>query len=66
MVEHAFNAYPIVYFHIAPTNLRSQAATLKLGATHLYDAMLNLSTAPREWKCYGLTKAQWEASLQRN
>lgn len=66
MVEHAFNAYGIVYFHIAATNIRSQKATLKLGATHLYDAKLNLSTAPRDWKCYGLTKDQWHASLQSN
>ncbi|MHC8320864.1 GNAT family N-acetyltransferase [Pseudomonas sp. GB2N2] len=62
MVEHAFSAYPIVYFHIAATNLRSQKATLKLGAVHLYDAVMNLSTAPKEWKCYGLTKEQWDAS----
>lgn len=63
MVEHAFNTYDIVYFHIATTNIRSQKATLKLGAVHLYDALLNLSTEPREWKCYGLTKDQWHASL---
>lgn len=61
MVEHAFTAYDTVYFHIASSNIRSQKATIKLGATHLYDAELNLSTAPRQWKCYGLGKTQWNA-----
>jgi N-acetyltransferase len=61
MLEHAFKTYDTVYFHIATSNIRSQTATLKLGAEHLYDAELNLSIAPRLWKCYGLTRAQWEA-----
>lgn len=64
MVEHAFKAYEIVYFHIAPSNIRSQKATMKIGAEHLYDAELNLSTAPLLWRWYGLTRAQWAASLQ--
>jgi hypothetical protein len=62
MVEHAFKAHDIVYFHIAPTNIRSQKATMKLGAVHLYDAELKISAAPALAKCYGLTRAQWEAS----
>lgn len=65
MVEHALKAYEIVYFHIAPTNIRSQKATLKLGAVHLYDAELKISAAPALAKCYGLTRAQWHASLER-
>lgn len=63
MLEHAFKVYDIVYFHIAPTNIRSQKATMKLGAVHLYDAELKISAAPALAKCYGLTRAQWEASL---
>lgn len=62
MLEHAFTAYDIVYFHIAPTNIRSQTATMKLGAVHLYDAELKISAAPALAKCYGLTHAQWKAS----
>jgi RimJ/RimL family protein N-acetyltransferase len=64
MLEHAFRAYDIVYFHIAPTNIRSQTATLKLGAVHLYDAELKISAEPALAKCYGLTRAHWEASLR--
>ena len=64
MLEHAFRAYDIVYFHIAPTNIRSQTATLKLGAVHLYDAELKISAKPALAKCYGLTRAHWKASLR--
>ncbi|WP_031320413.1 GNAT family N-acetyltransferase [Pseudomonas piscis] len=60
MVEHAFKLYDRVFLHIAPTNIRSQKATMKLGAEHLYDAELNLSSAPKLWKCYALTRAQWQ------
>jgi hypothetical protein len=62
MMEHAFKACEIVYFHIAPSNLRSQKATMKLGAVHLYDAELKISATPALAKCYGLTSVQWEAS----
>ncbi|MFJ4348726.1 GNAT family N-acetyltransferase [Pseudomonas sp. NPDC089401] len=62
MVEHAFKRYDRVFFHIAPTNIRSQKATMKLGAEHLYDAELNLSNAAKLWKCYALTRAKWEQS----
>jgi N-acetyltransferase len=64
MVEHAFKTYDTVYFHIAHSNIRSQKATMKLGATHLYDAEFNLSTTPMQGQCYGLTRAQWVASQQ--
>ncbi len=59
MLEHAFTAYDIVYFHIAPTNVRSQTATLKSGAVLLYYAEIK-KAAPALAKCYGLTRAQWQ------
>lgn len=63
MLEHAFTVYDIVYFHVGPANIRSQKALLKIGAVHLYDAELNLSGAPALCKCYGLSEAQWLASI---
>lgn len=61
MHRHVFESFPELWFHIDPTNLRSQKATAKLGAEHAYDAMLDLSgTGAVEWKCYRLTKAAWE------
>ncbi|WP_192560579.1 GNAT family N-acetyltransferase [Pseudomonas allokribbensis] len=64
MVEHAFKAYDTVYLHIAPSNIRSQKAAMKIGAVHLYDAELTLSTTQAWCKCYGLTRSQWTASQQ--
>ena len=66
MLEHAFKMYDTVYFHIAPSNIRSQKAALKIGAVHLYDAELKLSTEAALCKCYGLTKAQWAALKPRH
>nr|WP_274610102.1 GNAT family N-acetyltransferase [Pseudomonas sp. TH15] len=66
MVEHAFKAHEIVYFHIAPSNTRSQKATMKLGAVHLYDAELNLSGVAAVCRCYGVTQAQWAAPEHGN
>ena len=60
MIEHAFKKFDSVYFHIAPTNTRSQKATMKLGAVHLYDADLTLANVTKPCKCYGLTRAHWD------
>ncbi|MGH6860339.1 MAG: GNAT family N-acetyltransferase, partial [Phyllobacterium sp.] len=38
MLDHALKSFPEVWFHIDPTNIRSQKATAKLGATPVYDA----------------------------
>ncbi|MEM6729107.1 MAG: GNAT family N-acetyltransferase, partial [Pseudomonadota bacterium] len=37
MLTHAFETEPVIYFHIAPGNLRSQRGTAKLGARHVDD-----------------------------
>lgn len=61
MNAHVFETFSELWFHIDPTNLRSQKATAKLGAVHDYDAMLDLSgSGAVAWKCYRLTKAAWE------
>lgn len=64
MLEHAFSAYDTVYLHIAPTNIRSQKAALKIGAVHVYDAELNLSGVAALCRCYGVSRAQWLAAQQ--
>ena len=60
MLEHAFASFPAVWFHIDPTNVRSQKATAKLGAVHVHDAVLDLSGKPAKWMCFRLDKAAWE------
>lgn len=63
MLGHAFQRFPAVWFHIDPTNLRSQKATAKLGARHVYDAVLDLAGSPAAWMCFHLTRDDWERTL---
>ncbi len=60
MLGHAFVAFPEVWFHIDPTNIRSQKATAKLGAEHAYDAVLDLTGAPVSWMCFRLKRGIWD------
>lgn len=60
MLNHAFQSFAEVWFHIAPSNIRSQKATAKLGAEHVGDAFLNLSGSPTLWMCFRLTREAWE------
>ena len=62
MLRPVFAAGKEAWFHIDPNNIRSQRATLKLGARHAYDATLNLGTGEAEWMCFRLTEEQWRAA----
>ena len=64
MLDHAFRSFPEVWFHIAPTNIRSQKATAKLGAEYVRTATLDLAGTPAEWMCYRLTRAAWERTCR--
>ncbi len=61
MLAHAFANFPDVWFHIDPANIRSQKATMKLGARHEYDADLDLGAGDRPWKIYRLSQDDWRA-----
>lgn len=63
MLGHAFGAYDTVWFHIDPTNVRSQTATQRLGAVHGYDTGLDLSGVEAPWKCYRLTREAWQETV---
>jgi len=63
MVGHALGHFNSVWFHIDPTNQRSQAATTRLGASHRYDARLAIGPTVAEWKCYELTADAWSEVL---
>lgn len=56
MLDHAFAEFERVWFHIAPTNIRSQKATAKLGAVHDHDAVLDLSGSAAPWQCWVLPR----------
>jgi N-acetyltransferase len=64
MLNHAFQYFGEVWFHIAPSNLRSQKGTAKLGAEHVYDAVLDLSGGVTLWMCFRLTRGIWKQTCQ--
>lgn len=59
MLGHAFGHFERVWFHIAPSNIRSQKGTAKLGAVLAYEATLDLSGTPAHWLCYALPRKRW-------
>ncbi|AMY69966.1 GNAT family N-acetyltransferase [Frigidibacter mobilis] len=61
MLGHAFAQRGTVWFHIGPTNIRSQKATAKLGAVDQGARVLDFSGTPTEWLCFRLTRADWQA-----
>lgn len=63
MLGHALKRFPAVWFHIDPTNARSQKATAKLGARHVYDAVLDLAGSPAAFMCFRLTRDDWDQTL---
>ncbi|KAE9627887.1 GNAT family N-acetyltransferase [Parasedimentitalea maritima] len=60
MMGHVFKFRPEVWFHIDPTNTRSQKATAKLGAVNMGEEELDLGTGAARWMCFRLTSSDWE------
>ena len=60
MMGHVFKSRAEVWFHIDPTNIRSQKATAKLGAVSMGEEELDLGTGPARWMCFRLLKSDWE------
>lgn len=59
MLDYAFEYFDTVWFHVAPTNIRSQKATLKLGATFTQVETLNISGKEEPWYCYKIENSEW-------
>ena len=58
---HLFKFASEAWFHIAPTNIRSQVATTRLGAVFLHEAQVDLGGGPQPWRCYCLSHENWTA-----
>jgi len=58
-LKHLFEQASEAWFHIAPTNHRSQSATIRLGAMFTHEADINLGGSPQRWRCYCLTTESW-------
>jgi len=61
---HLFTAKSEAWFHIAPTNLRSQTATKRLGAIYMHEANIDLGGGAQTWGCYCLTSEKWGVYYQ--
>ena len=65
MLNHLFQAVPEAWFHIAPTNIRSQKATAKLGAEREETRVLDLGAGQVDWTRMMLTRARWAVLNER-
>jgi N-acetyltransferase len=63
---HLFGSASEAWFHIAPSNGRSQAATQRLGAVYLHDAVVDLGGGPLVWRYYCLSQEKWAAFDLKN
>ncbi|MES0861349.1 GNAT family N-acetyltransferase [Ruegeria sp. SCPT10] len=59
MLDFAFQDWDQVWFHIDPSNIRSQKATAKLGARHVDSQSLDLGNGPTMWMRLVLLKDVW-------
>lgn len=66
MFGHAFKVVNEIWLHIDPTNIRSQRATAKLGAEHVYDSDLNAPNSDRILQCWRITQSRWDETKARH
>ena len=62
MLGHIFENASEAWFHIAPTNRRSQIATTRLGAIFTHETDIDLGGGTQRWGCYCLTTENWGAN----
>ncbi|MFL4471918.1 GNAT family N-acetyltransferase [Tateyamaria armeniaca] len=61
MLDHAFEHMDQVWLHVDPANIRSQRATLKIGARFVEEAQRNLGGKIGIWRCYVVERDAWRA-----
>lgn len=59
MLVHAFQSYDPVWLHIGPQNIRSQKATVNLGAVYSHTATSDTGVGPTRAQYYKLTRSAW-------
>jgi len=59
MLDYAFHNFNCVWFHIAPSNVRSQKATQKIGAVFSHEELADFSGTLESWLFYKLEKSKW-------
>lgn len=56
MIEYALQYFPAVWLHVGLTNIRSQKATLKIGAKFMGEDNLVIGGKTGAWLCYKVDK----------
>lgn len=59
MIDYALLHFPIVWLHVGEDNIRSQKATLKIGAQFDGKDTLFIGGKSGEWLCYRISKSNW-------
>jgi len=59
MLAYAFRYFDSVWFHIDPSNIRSQKATQKIGGVFCREAISNISGEPLPYVFYKIEKKSW-------
>ncbi len=60
MLDYAFTYFNSVWFHIAPSNIRSQKAVEKIGGIFAYKRLASISGTPDNWLFYKISKVDWK------
>jgi RimJ/RimL family protein N-acetyltransferase len=60
MLDYAFSHFDRVWFHIAPSNIRSQKATEKIGGVFSHEKIAQISGKPDHWLFYKIEKNNWQ------
>ena len=59
MVDFALQYFPTVWFHVGMDNIRSQKATLKIGAEFVGEESLMIGAKGGQWLCYKIERENW-------
>ncbi len=59
MIEYALQYFPAVWLHVGLGNIRSQKATLKIGAKFMGEDDLVIGGKEGKWLCYKVDKESW-------
>lgn len=60
MLDYAFSFFANVWFHVGTSNIRSQKAVLKIGATYIGEEILDISSKSESWCCYKIDRETWQ------
>lgn len=61
MLDYAFQYFEVVWFHISPTNIRSQKAIQKFGAMFVKEETASFSGGLKTWQYYKIDKGRYVA-----